>query len=164
METGRFSPWVARGKELIVPNPKLKLLNQVREVKRRVLRHVTRLHHRKENWLMSNAEDLAPVQIDDGEFFSPVDLICDPGPHPDSILLEKESLAQFDTSKSRFSSFIKPEPRLGSLFELLCDGIDKPQALAARMKLRRGTVQNLRKRLRRRWHRCFSQFSRVKSP
>ena len=33
-ETGRFTPCVARGKELIVPNPKLKVLEQVKEVMR----------------------------------------------------------------------------------------------------------------------------------
>jgi len=81
------------------------------------------------------------------------ELVADPGPHPDAALLEKESLAQFDSSKSRFSSFLKCEPRLDRLFQLLCDGVDKPQALAARIKLRRGTVQNLRKRRRRRWRR-----------
>ena len=125
------------------------------EIKRLVLKHVTRLHHRKENWLLSNAEDLVPVQIDDGDLVSPIELIPDPAPHPDATLLEKESLARFDSSKSRFSSFIKREPRLGSLFQLLCDGVEKPQALASSLKLRLGTVQNLRKRLRRRWRRCF---------
>ncbi len=125
------------------------------ELKRLVLRNVSRLHHHKENWVLCNVEDLASVQIDDGDLVNPIELIPDPGPHPDTALLEKESLAQFDSLKSRFSSFIKREPRLGRLFELLCDGVEKPQALASSLKLRRGTVRNLRKRLRRRWRRFF---------
>lgn len=126
------------------------------QVKRLVLKQVTRLHHRKENWLLSNSEDLAPVEIDDGDLVSLIEFIPDPGPHPATSLLEKESLAQFDSSRSRFSSFINREPRLGSLFKLLCEGLDTPQALASSLKVRRGTVQNLRKRLRRRWRRCFA--------
>ncbi len=38
-----------------------------------VLKHVTRLHHRKENFILSNAEDLVPVQIDDDDFISPIE-------------------------------------------------------------------------------------------
>ena len=69
MEPGRFSPWVARGKELIVPNPKLKLLDQVREVMR--LKHYSiRTVASYRDWIkryikfhgMKSREELAPAE------------------------------------------------------------------------------------------------------
>jgi len=123
------------------------------EIKRLVLKHVTRLHHRKENRLLSNARGLAPVQIDDGEFFSPIEFIADPGPHTDAALLEKESFAKFDSSKSHFSSLPKTRAASGPTLPTPLRRRRQPQALASSLKVRRGTVQNLRKRLRRRWRR-----------
>jgi hypothetical protein len=82
-------------------------------------------------------------------------LRCDPNEYFDAALLEKESLACFDALKSRFSRFIERERRLAHLFQLLCDGTEKPQALALRLKIRPAAVTNLRKQLRRRWRACF---------
>jgi hypothetical protein len=125
------------------------------ELRGLVLRIASRLHHRKENFILSNVDDLCPVQIDDGHFINPIELIPDLSPAPDYALLEKESLLLFESSRSRFSSFLKPERRLANLFQLLCDGVETPQALARKLKLRRGTVTNLRKQLRRRWASVF---------
>jgi hypothetical protein len=127
----------------------------LRELKRLVFKHVNRLHHRKENVILSNAEDLAPVEIDE-ELFNPIALVpVDPIHHPDSVLLEKESLARFESSKLRFSSFLKRERRLRKVFHLLCDQVEKPRAVARKLKIRRATVSTLRKQLRRRWLSCF---------
>jgi hypothetical protein len=126
------------------------------ELQGTIVRHVTRLHHLKENWILSGAEDLHVVQIDDSEFYNPIELIPDePAHHPDSTVLENEALTAFESTKSRFSSFLKPERRLRNYFHLLCDSTEKPQAIAGKIKLRRAAVKNLSKQLRRRWHKCF---------
>src|SRR5215831_1259916 len=46
-------------------NPNRPLNEILYELKRLVLKHVTRLHHRRENFILSSAEDLAPIQIED---------------------------------------------------------------------------------------------------
>jgi len=48
------------------------------ETKRLVLQQVTRLHHLKENWLLSSEADLALVLGQDGELVSPLELIPRP--------------------------------------------------------------------------------------
>ena len=136
-------------------NNQLSLKIVLWELKRTVLRHVTRLHHRKENFILCHTEDLAPVLLDDGEGFNPTELIPDRASHPDAVLLEKESLARFDETKSCFSLFISREPKLGSLFELLPEGVENPHELASSLELRPEAVRNLRRRLRRRWRDCF---------
>jgi len=126
------------------------------EINRLVLRHVTRLNHLKENWLVSNEGDIALVQDMDGELVSPLELIPAPDVRPDDALLQKESMIQFYKLKFRFEAFIAKERRLINLFELGCDGVSKPQDLAASLKLGIGTIRRLRKRLQRKW-RAFSR-------
>jgi hypothetical protein len=141
--------------ENLKPNPDRSLSDLLYELKRLVLKHVTRLYHRKENFIFSSAEDLLPIQMTD-EFLHPVELIPDdPDHHPDAVLLRTEALASFECSKSQFSSFLKSEPRLRNFFHSICNDIETPRALAGRVKLRRATVTNLRKQLRRRWRQCF---------
>ena len=48
--------------------------------------------------------------------------------------------------KFRFEVFLAKERRLINLFELRCDGISKPQDLAARLKLGVRTIESLKKR------------------
>jgi len=108
-----------------------------------------------ENRLLRNEPDLAPYTLDDGEPISITELIPDPSPRPDTTLCEKEDLEQFEADKARFSAEIKDQPRLGELFNLLCDDVDKPRVLASRMEIPVTAVRNLRRQLRRRWRRCF---------
>jgi hypothetical protein len=126
-----------------------------RNLELRVRRHVNRLHHRMENQLVRNAPDLAPYTLDDGEAINIIELIPDPSRQPDTALCEKESLEQFESAKSRFSAEIRDQPRLGALFNLLCGDPQKPRVLACRMKMPVTAVRNLRKKLKRRWRRCF---------
>jgi len=127
-------------------------LDQARwEIKRLVLKQVTRLHHLKENWLLSNEADLALVHDLDGAAVSPLELIPAPDVQPDEALLRKESFIEYHKLKFRFELFLAKERWLINLFELKCDGICKPQALAARPKLGVRTIENLQKRLQRKW-------------
>ena len=121
------------------------------QIKRLVLRQVTRLHHLKENWLLSNEADLTLVLDLDGEFVSPLEFIPAPDIQPDHALMRKESLIECHQLKFQFEVFLAKERRLINLFALECDGISKPRALAARLKLGVRTIENLQKRLRRRW-------------
>jgi hypothetical protein len=109
------------------------------------------LHHLKENLLVRNAEDLLPVLDMDDEPVSILELIPAPDIPPDDSALHNESLSQVHELKTCFKLFLAKERRLINLFELGWDGISKPQALAARLKLGVRTVENLRKRLQRNW-------------
>jgi len=128
----------------------------LREIKRLILKQVTRLHHLKENFLVSNDADLCLVRSSDGEWKSPVELVPSPGVQPDEALIRKESFLEFEKLKLRFEMFLGKESRLIRLLGLNYDGIHRPQQLAARLKLRRRTVENLQQKLQRRWLR-FSQ-------
>jgi hypothetical protein len=129
--------------------------NIQRDLERRVRRHVNRLHHRIENRLLRNEPDLAPKILEDGESISPIDLIPDPSPSPANALIEKESLARFETAKAQFANSLQRQPELNTMFKLLCDGIEKPRTLSRRMKLPVCAIHNLRKQLRRR---CPTRF------
>jgi hypothetical protein len=133
------------------PEPPSDLQPILWEIKRLVLKHVTRLHHLKENWLLSNQADLALVRDQDGDLVSPLELLPAPDVQPDEALIRKESLVEYHQTKFRFEVFLAKERRLITLFELNCDGISKPQTLAARLKLGVRTIENLQKRLRRKW-------------
>jgi len=151
-------------RDLILPNNRSTVLPKhgpsadpaLREIKRLILKQVTRLHHLKENFLVSNDADLCLVRSSDGEWKSPVELIPSPGVQPDEALIRKESFLEFEKLKLRFVIFLGKESRLIHLLGLNYDGIHRPQQLAARLKLRRRTVENLQQKLQRRWLR-FSQ-------
>jgi hypothetical protein len=145
--------------ENLKPNPNRSLDEILYELKGLVLKHVTRVHHRRENFIISQAEDLSPIQNED-EFLNRIELIRDdPVHHPDVVLLEKEAIASFESSKSQFSAFLNGEPRLRTFFHTLCDDVEKPRDLAGKLKLRRTRVANFRKQLRRRWRDCFGSKS-----
>jgi len=141
-------------------NDKLDTEQIRREINRFVLRHVTRLHHLKENWLLSNKDDVTPVFDMDDEPVSPLQFIPAPDTKPDQSLIEQESTAEHQEFKSRFSVFLGKDRRLQRLFEFHCDGIAKPQVIAARLKLSLATIKNLKKRLKHKW----IAFSGPKSP
>jgi hypothetical protein len=121
------------------------------EVKRLVLRQVTRLHHLKENWILSNEEELARTFDMDGEPVSPLEFISTTENKPDHALIAIESTTDQHKLRSRFAVFLGKERRLLRLFDLHCDGIAKPQLIASRLKLSLGTIKNLKKRLRHKW-------------
>ena len=125
------------------------------ELNRLVLKHVTRLHHRKENFLLRNAEDLLPVLDMDDEPISFLELIPAPDVPPDDSLLHKESLTHVHELKTRFEAFLAKDRPLINLFELGWDVISKPQTVAANLKLAMGTVRSRRKRLKRKWQAFF---------
>jgi hypothetical protein len=122
------------------------------EINRLVLKHVTRLHHRKENFILYNAEDLALVPDMDAEFVSALDLIPGPDIQPDEALIRKESDIEFHQLKRRFAAVLRDRPLI-HLLELRCNGVSKPRALAAHLKLGVRTIYNLRVRLQRAWFR-----------
>jgi hypothetical protein len=122
------------------------------QLKRSVLRHVNRLYHLRENRILSNQADLAPVQDQDNEWVNPLELIPAPDVPPDDALIRKESLLAFAHRMARFDAFLHQERRLKRLFQLIAEGISKPQDLAARLKLGVRTIDNLRQRLQRRWN------------
>ena len=77
-------------------------------------------------------------------------ITLDPG-HFHAALIQKESIIHFRNLKLRFEVSLVNERRLRTLFDLNCDGISKPQELAAQLKLPVRAVENLQKRLRRKW-------------
>src|SRR5438552_6464176 len=122
--------------------PQLALLPTVeiqRNLERRVRRHINRLQHRSENRLIRNEPDLVRVSLDDGETVSIIELIEDPSPRPDKVLLDKESLVQFDQLKLQFSAFLRKDRRLAKLFQLYCDGQSRTEDLASSLKLTTAT-------------------------
>jgi hypothetical protein len=122
-----------------------------REINRLVLRHVTRLHHLKENWLLSNEDDLTQIIDMDGDPVNPLQIIPATDRKPDQSLIEQESTAEHRQFKSRFRIFLGKDRRLQRLVEFHCDGIARPQVIAARMKLSLGTIKNLKKPLKHKW-------------
>jgi hypothetical protein len=70
------------------------------EVKRLVLRQVTRLHHLKENWLLSNEPDLALVLDQDGDLVSPLELLPAPDVQPDEALIRPARRSHTPTGSS----------------------------------------------------------------
>jgi len=128
-----------------------------RKLERLVRKHVNRLHHRKENPLLRNEPDLAPVLLDDGEMVSVIELIPAPDLSPAEALIHKEASIEFLESKILFATFLARERRLARMLDLLCDGICKPRDLASRLKLGIRNIENLRQRLQRRW----IEFSRL---
>ena len=113
---------------------------------RLVRRHIDRLHHRKENFLLRNEPDLARVVTDDGETISPLETI----PAPDITPIETLTRAEDDAETEKFKTFLGRERRLKALLECLRDGEGRPKALARKLRLRPLAIQNLRKRLKRR--------------
>src|SRR5207245_3332350 len=101
-----------------------------------------RVHHLKENRLLSNEADLGLVHDQDGEPVSPLELLPAPDVQPDEALIRKEALIEYHQLKFRFEVFLAKERRLIHLLELNCDGISKPQALAARLKLGVRTIES----------------------
>ena len=69
------------------------------------------------------------------------------------ILIRKEDEAEVQ----QFKAFLGKERRLQRLFQCLCDGISKPNALAQKLKLRVRAVNTLRQRLQRRLTDFFTQ-------
>jgi hypothetical protein len=121
------------------------------QIKRHVLREVTRLHHLKENWVVFNEDDLPLMSNGDGNPVSAIEWIPAPDVQPDEALIWKESLIQYHQIKSRFEIFLANERPLLKLFELRCNGLSKPQALAARLKIEVRAMENLQEKLERRW-------------
>jgi hypothetical protein len=145
------SPSVAQPHPSFSENRKSQIKNLKWAARRLVLKHVTRLHHLKENHVLSNEQDLALVLNFDGELVSPLELIPAPDVQPDQALIDKESLIEFHYLKSQFQTFLAKERRLIRLFNLRCKGITRPKLLACRFKLSIRTIESLQKRLQRKW-------------
>jgi len=120
------------------------------ELRRSVRRVINRLHHRKENLLLRNAEDLAPVTLDDDETISRIETIADPRPNPADNAIIQENETKFEAFKHAFELYLGPERRLKNLFECLADGVTSPKAIAAHRKTRSRGLQALQRKLQRR--------------
>jgi hypothetical protein len=122
-----------------------------RELERLVRKVVNRLHHRKENRLLRNEPDLPPLWDMDGDPVSPLDLIETPAANPATTLLDQEAVIAGQDRQLRFALFLSDERRLSRLFQLTTAGIWQPKMLASKLKLSRRAIENLQKRLHRRW-------------
>jgi hypothetical protein len=118
------------------------------ELRRLVVRQVDRLHHLKENWLLSNEPDLATV-YDDGQFVSPAHLVPDTSPRPDRALLEVESDREFAKLAESIDNHLAADTELQSLFRAMLDGKTHPRILSSALNLTVPCVKNLKKKLRR---------------
>ena len=129
------------------------------ELRQRVCRIVNRLRHRKENLLLRNDADLAPVIIDDGESIGVLEAIPSSEPGPPEILIQKEEAGELDQTKERFNRFLGADQLLKDLFACLCDGTSKRAAIARKLRLSASAVKNCQKRLARR----LDEFNRQRS-
>jgi hypothetical protein len=120
-------------------------------LRRYVLREVNRLRHLKENRLLRNEPDLVLVPQPDASAVSPIDLIPDPFARPDEALLEAEAEEQRTRLAERFARILSAEPDLHVLWQHVLAGSSRPRELASAMHLPVRRVENLQKRLRRRW-------------
>jgi hypothetical protein len=128
----------------------LQLQNQL---ERLVCKIVDRLRHRKENFLLRNEPDLAPVFIDDGEPVSIIETIPDPSPNPAQTLLQNEHTAEVNLRQDRFEASLTKDRPLKILFANLRRGFSAPRVLARKLKITTEAVHNLKKRLKRKWDR-----------
>ena len=122
----------------------------LRDLERRVRTIINRLHHRKENCLLRNEPDLAPLTYDDGEAVSIIELIPDPSPHPDQTLLDKESHSENEAFRIAATRFLAGDTALLGLFNALYQGVSRRSVLAQRLNLPPAAVKSLRERLMRR--------------
>ena len=133
-------------------NPELFTFAQLRqELRQRVCKIVNRLRHRKENRLLRNDADLAPVIIDDDESIGVLESIPAPDATPLEALISKEQEGEFERLKKRFKAFLGHDRRLINVFACLCAEISKPMALGRKLKRTVREVENDLKRLRRKW-------------
>ena len=77
--------------------------------------------------------------------------IPDPFPRPDEALLEREAEEQRTRSTERFTRLLSAEPDLLVLWRHVLAGSSRPRDVASVMHLPVRRVENLQKRLRRRW-------------
>ena len=122
------------------------------DLKKRARKIINRLHHRMENKIMRNTEDLVPFLTDDGETISVVEKV----PAPDrtsrtslEILIEKEDAIRFAEFKAQIRAVLAQERVLLRLFECFCADICKPKEQARKLKLPVRHIQDLQRRLRR---------------
>jgi len=122
------------------------------DLKKRARKIINRLHHRMENKIMRNTEDLLPFLTDDGETISVVEKV----PAPDrtsrtslEIIIEKEEAIRFEEFKAEIRAVLAQERVLLRLFECFCADICKPKDQARKLKLPVGQMQDVRRRLRR---------------
>jgi len=123
-----------------------------RDLKKRARKIINRLHHRMENKIMRNTDDLIPFLTDDGETISVVEKV----PAPDrtsrtslEILLEKEDAIRFEEFKAEIRAVLAQERLLLRLFDCFCADICKPKHQARKLKLPVRQIQDLQRRLRR---------------
>ena len=119
------------------------------ELKKRARKIINRLHHRMENRIMRNTEDLLPFLTDDGETISVVEKVPAPDPSPLEVLIEKEDAIRFEEFKAEIRGVLAQERLLLRLFDCFCADICKPKDQARKLKLAVCHMQDLRRRLRR---------------
>ena len=119
----------------------------LKHLRHRVRMLINRLHHRMETSLLRNEADLAPVQLHDAEIVPFWETVPSPDPTPFEHAVQSENLA-LETFKRDFDAFLGKDRQLKKVFAFHCDGIFKPKALAAKLKLKHRVILKLRKRLR----------------
>jgi hypothetical protein len=128
----------------------LSLVDVQKHLRRLVHRQIDRLHRRKENYLLRNEPDLAPIWLEDGEPISAFETIPDPASLPDQNLISAEAAADFERLKQRVTTWLDHDRPLKTMFLSLCDDISKPRDLAAHLRIPVTRIQTLQRRLRRR--------------
>jgi hypothetical protein len=121
------------------------------ELERLVCQIVDRLRHRKENSLLCNEPDLATVFTDDGESVRIVETIPDPSPNPAETFLHAERAAEVEHRQNQFEATLAKDRPLKTLFGSFRRGLSTPRALARKLKTTTRAIDNLQKRLKRKW-------------
>jgi len=121
------------------------------ELERLVCLIVDRLRHRKENSLLCNEPDLARVITDDDEAISIIETIPDPSPNPAETLLLAERAAEVEHRQNQFEATLAKDRPLKTLFASFRRGLSTPRVLARKLKTTTRAIDNLQKRLKRKW-------------
>jgi hypothetical protein len=96
---------------------------------------------------------MSPVTTDDGEDIRLIETIPDPSPTPAQVLLDKEHAAVVDHRQNQFEASLAKDRPLKTLFRSFRRGLSTPRALARKLKTTTRAIDNLQKRLKRKWTR-----------
>jgi len=121
-----------------------------KEFERLVHQQVDRLHRRKENVVLRNIPDLAPLPAnEDGEELSMLELMAASGPRADEETSENEQSGLLAKFREEARAYLRPDKEAQAVFECICDEVTKRSKIAARLGLDGLQVKNAHKRMKR---------------
>ena len=119
----------------------------------RIRRAVDRLRRRRENYLLSNEPDLAPLLLPDGHTITPVEACLSDDLAPDELLIQKEDTRLRADVQQQFLKSLDAYPVLQEFLQKLLAAEAHPNPQHEPLTLSWRAIDNFRKRLRRRFHR-----------